>query len=82
MALLLIPPFCSGGQDKLGHRWADCLETWYVALGSLAHHSSFKHDPGLALTYFMPRSNLVIYAFVWGKSKIVNHWAILKPNCI
>ena len=24
-------------------------------------------NPGLALTYFMPRSNLVTYAFVWEK---------------
>ena len=24
-------------------------------------------DPGLTLTYFMARSNLVPYAFVWGK---------------
>ena len=29
-------------------------------------------DPGFALTYFTPRSNLVIYAFVWEKVQIVN----------
>ena len=27
--------------------------------------------PGLTLTYFMARSNLVPYAFVWGKGKIL-----------
>ena len=26
-------------------------------------------DPGLTLTYFMARSNLVPYAFVWKKDK-------------
>ena len=26
-------------------------------------------DPGLTLTYFMTRSNLIHYAFVWGKGK-------------
>ena len=28
-------------------------------------------DPGLALTYFMPRSNLVTYAFLWEKGKLL-----------
>ena len=29
-------------------------------------------DPELTLTYFMARSNLVPYAFVWGKGKTVD----------
>ena len=29
-------------------------------------------DPGLNLTYFTARSNLVPYAFVWGKGKIMD----------
>ena len=29
-------------------------------------------DPGLTLTYFMTRSNLVPYAFVWEKGKTMN----------
>ena len=29
-------------------------------------------DAGLTLTYFTARSNLVPYAFVWGKGKIVD----------
>ena len=29
-------------------------------------------DPGLTLTYFTARSNLVPYAFVWGKGKTVD----------
>ena len=27
-------------------------------------------DPGMTLTYFTTRTNLVPYAFVWGKSKL------------
>ena len=30
-----------------------------------------NYDPGLTLTYFTPRSNLVTYAFVWEKVKII-----------
>ena len=29
-------------------------------------------DPGLILTYFMARSNLVPYAFVWEKGKTMD----------
>ena len=29
-------------------------------------------DPGLTLTYFMARSNLIPYAFVWEKGKTMN----------
>ena len=29
-------------------------------------------DPGLTLTYFSARSNLVSYAFVWEKSKTID----------
>ena len=28
-----------------------------------------KDDPGLTMTYFMARSNLLRYAFVWEKGK-------------
>ena len=30
-----------------------------------------NYDPGLALTYFTPRSNLITQAFVWEKVKII-----------
>ena len=33
---------------------------------------SWSHDPGLTLTYFMARSNLVPYAFVWEKGKTID----------
>ena len=29
-------------------------------------------DPGMTLTYFMARSNLIHYAFVWEKGKTVD----------
>ena len=28
--------------------------------------------PGMTMTYFMPRSNLVPYAFVWEKGKLMD----------
>ena len=31
-------------------------------------------DPGLTLTYFMARSNLVPYAFVWEKGKTMDYF--------
>ena len=30
-----------------------------------------NYDPGLTLTHFTPRSNLVTYTFVWKKVKII-----------
>ena len=35
------------------------------------YQSSLNYDPGLTLTHFTPRSNLVTYAFVWEKVKII-----------
>ena len=43
------------------------------------HHPVLKYyqvcsndDPGLTLTYFTARSNLVPYAFIWGKGKTMD----------
>ena len=47
---------------KLGmHHWV--LEYYQVCS---------NYDPGLILTYFPARSNLVLYAFVWEKGKTVD----------
>ena len=43
------------------------LVAWYVALGTRAHRICSNDDPRLTLTYFTARSNLVPYAFIWGK---------------
>ena len=43
----------------LQNRQADSQETWYVALGTPADRSLFNDDPGVTLTYFTARSNLV-----------------------
>ena len=48
------------------------LETWHVALGTQALQSYINDDPGLTLTYFTARSNLVPYAFVWEKGKTMD----------
>ena len=43
------------------------------------HHRVLKYyqvcsndDPGLTLTYFMARSNMVLYIFVWEKGKTMD----------
>ena len=46
-------------------QWADIHETWYVASGTLAHHSLSR----MALTYFTARSILETLAFTWEKVK-------------
>ena len=39
-------------------------------------------DPGLTLTYFMARSNLVPYAFVWEKGKTLDFFQKLLSSMI
>ena len=56
----------------LRNQKADDLETWYAALGAQVLPSLFKWVPGLTLTYFTARSNLVTYAFVWEKGKTMD----------
>ena len=48
------------------------LETWYAASGARVLPSCSNDDPGLILTYFTARSNLVPYAFVWEKGKTMD----------
>ena len=43
----------------------DDLESWYAAAGAGVLPSCSKDDPGLTLSYFTARSNLVPYAIVW-----------------
>ena len=43
------------------------LETFNAALRAQALQNCINDDPGLILTYFTARSNLVTYAFEWGK---------------
>ena len=48
------------------------LETWYVASGTRVLPSVFNNDPGLTVTYFTARSNLVSYDFVCEKCKTID----------
>ena len=48
------------------------LETWHAASGLKLYKIYINIDPGLTLTYFTARSNLVPYAFVWEKGKTVD----------
>ena len=36
------------------------------------YHVCSNNDPGLTMTYFTARSNLVPYGFVWGKGTTMN----------
>ena len=56
----------------LRNQKADDLETCYAASGAWVLPSCSNGDPGLTLTYFMARSNLVPYAFVWEKGKTMD----------
>ena len=47
----------------LQNRRAEFHEAWYLASETPAHHSFLNDDPGVTLTYFMTRSDLVIWAF-------------------
>ena len=44
-----------------------CMHHWV-----LEYYQSYSNDPGLTLTYFTARSNLVPYAFVWEKGKTID----------
>ena len=52
----------------LWNRWADFHESWCVALGTPAHYTVYvvysNDDPGVNLTYFTARLNLVNLAFL------------------
>ena len=51
----------------------DKLEHWCAALGArVLSQDCSNDDPGLTLTYFTAKSNLVSYAFVWEKCKTMD----------
>ena len=56
----------------LRNQKADDLETWFAASGTQVLPSCSNNDPGLTLTYFTAKSNLVPYPFVWEKGKIMD----------
>ena len=53
----------------LWNQKADDIESWYAASGTRVLPN---YAPWVTLTYFMARSNLVPYAFVWEKGKTMN----------
>ena len=56
----------------LQNQRANDLVAWYVALGLWPIIVCSNDDPRLTLPYFTARSNLVFYAFIWGKP-LENH---------
>ena len=53
----------------LRNQKADNLEAWYAAWVLEYYQVCSNDDPGLTLTDFTARSNLVPYAFVWETDK-------------
>ena len=59
-------------KNLLQNQKANGLETWYAASGAQILQVCSNDDPGLTLTYFTARSNLLPYAFVWEKGKTMD----------
>ena len=59
-------------KNLLWDQKADDLETCYAASGAQVLQVCSNDDPGLTLTCFTSRSNLVPYAFVWEKGKTMD----------
>ena len=60
-------------KNVLRDRKVDDLECWYAASGNqVLPKICSNDDPGLTLTCFTARSNLVPYAFVWEKGKTID----------
>ena len=59
-------------KNLLRNQKVDDFETWYAAWVLKYYQVCSNDDPGVTLTYFMARSNLVLYAFVWEKGKTMD----------
>ena len=51
---------------------ANDVESWNAASGTRVLPNRSNDDPELTLAYFTARSNLIRYAFVWEKGKIMD----------
>ena len=60
----------------------EAIDRWpWNLVCSIVYASTTKvtnYDPGLTLTYFTSRSNLITQAFIWEKVKII-FWNLLQP---
>ena len=56
----------------LRNRKADDLETWNAASGARVLPNLSNDGPGLTLTNFTARLNLLNYAFIWEKCKAMD----------
>ena len=55
----VMPIYGKNLKNLLQNQSTDDLETWYVALSMQVLPRFLIYDPGLTLTYFTPKSNLV-----------------------
>ena len=62
-------------KNVLRNQKADDLESWYAASGAQCYQVCSNDDPGLTLTYFTTRSNLVPQ-LLYGKK--VKQWIFQK----
>ena len=68
-----MPIYCKKFRTRLlQNQKADDFETWYASSGLEYYQVCPNDDPGLTLTYFTARSNLVPYAFVLEKGKTMD----------
>ena len=65
-------PYMVKTLQKSPNRWIDFHETWYVALGTPAHHSLFKWWPWVDLDLFYGKVKFGNLGFSIGKSE--NCW--------
>ena len=56
-------------KNLLWNRWTDFNETWYVALGTLPHYSSYKSCPLVDLDLFYGKLNFGYIGFSIEKSE-------------
>ena len=59
-------------KNLLWNRKADNHETWYAIASTQVLINLLNDAPGLTLTDFTAKSNLVPYAFVWEKVKTMD----------
>ena len=60
----------------------DFHKTWYVESGTPAHYcfNGSNDDPGVTLTFFTARSNLVTKAFLWENSGYLRNYCSQWPE--
>ena len=67
-----MPIYGKNFKNLLRNKKTDDLEIWMQHRVLEYYQVCSNNDPGLTLTYFTAKSNLVPYAFVWEKGKTID----------